>query len=72
MPTGRVRPDCNSRNARPTICGASCGRSTRSAHLVSVRRMPIWSGISCSSPWPLPIARLGICPIKATTRAPSE
>ncbi len=56
-------------NACATSAGASCGFSIRAAHLVRVFRMPIWSGISCSIPWPLPMNRLGICPHSASTGA---
>src|SRR6266705_3190971 len=72
IPTGRGRPDCSSWKALPTRAGAAWGLITRPAHLESVRRMPIWFGISCSRPWPLSIARLGICPISASTFAPVE
>jgi hypothetical protein len=72
IPTGRGRPERSSFNALPTIAGASFGAFTRSAHLVNLRKIPSWSGISCSRPWLLPMPWLGIWPMSASTRAPVE
>ena len=55
-PACRGRPERSSAKARCTSPGISSGRSASPFHLVSVRKMADWPGISCSAPSPLPMA----------------
>jgi hypothetical protein len=54
-PTGRGRPERSSAKARCTSPGICSGRWAIPLHLVSVRKIADWPGISCNAPRPLPM-----------------